>query len=751
MKNFFKISSLLSLSLFLSAERNANAQTTFNYTGSVQTWTVPCGVSSITIEATGAQGGDGGGAGAQITGTFNVSAGEQLDIMVGGEGFANNEGSGGGGSFVWIDANDTLLVAAGGGGGWYFNAGGGGSATRLPTPGSGPQGSSPGGSGGDGGSGGTCTFIYAAGGGGAGWLTNGGQGSSCGGYGGGYGGNTPISGGAGGAANFTGGCFQTTNGGYGGGGGCTCYAAGGGGGYNGGGGAVGFVSTGNGGGGGGSYNSGSNQTNTGGVNFGYGKVIITQNSVAPFTAATGNVVSNVTCNGANNGIASAIVTNSAPAFTTYSWAPVGGSQDTAYGLSNGTYTVTVTGYCGSATASVTITQPNILTVSGNVVNNVTCNGSNNGSARAIVGGGTMPYTYSWTGGGGTKDTASGLSNGIYKVTIVDFNGCSNSTTVTITQPNLLTADALFGANAACGISNGFATSAITGGTGPYTYSWTGGSTNTSISGLSGGTYMVNVTDSHGCGATSSVNITETPAVFAAASTIANNACNGGNQGTVLSNVAGGMPPFTYAWSGGGGNNFSAAGLTAGTYTVTVTDANGCTSTAASIVTQPTAIMVITDSTVDPGNCTGSAWVIVSGGVTPYTYSWDNGGTTYKVFGECRGTYCCTITDANRCEEIVCIRVRSLTGVENIEAGSGISVFPNPNNGEFTIRSSVDGGSSLVEIYNTLGEKVYTTTLTTTQGGDNTINISSQPNGIYFYRITGENGSLIGDGKIILQK
>ena len=257
---------------------------TFAYTGSLQSFIVPAGVTSIDVTANGAQGGGGGGLGASIKGTVAVTPGETISVLVGGTGgsYSNGNGGGGGGSFVWKNTGNVLLVAAGGGGGTSNNSnasvGGPGSATNTPTNSINGSGNTAGGSGGNGGSGGAGTLngesYPAGGGGGAGWLSNGGNGLFT--YGA-TGGLTPLNGGNGGtgfnpcgSVNIPGGF-----GGGGGAGGCS-GASGGGGGYNGGGGGNNWSgSTWGSGGGGGSFNLGSAQVNNAGVQSGNGQVILT--------------------------------------------------------------------------------------------------------------------------------------------------------------------------------------------------------------------------------------------------------------------------------------------------------------------------------------------------------------------------------------------------------------------------------------------------------------------------------------------
>lgn len=165
-------------------------------------------------------------------------------------------------------------------------------------------------------------------------------------------------------------------------------------------------------------------------------------------------------------------------------------------------------------------------------------------------------------------------------------------------------------------------------------------------------------------------------------------------------------------------------------------------------------LTIVDSIVpDSGTCTGVATVnVTSGGNAPYTYLWTSGGqTTATITGQCAGTYCCIITNENGCPQTECVTINSLTGINTISSNENkITIYPNPGNGIFTFQSSVVSGKCSVEVYNVLGEKVYDATLNQDQG-DNTVNLSNQPNGIYLYRVITDNRDLAGEGKLIIQK
>ena len=455
--------------------------------------------------------------------------------------------------------------------------------------------------------------------------------------------------------------------------------------------------------------------------------------------ATANVVSNAGCLGNNGSLSSTVSGGTSP--YTYLWTG-GKTNSTLTGLTVGTYTLGVKDANGcSATSSATITQAPVLSVAPNVVSNVLCFGGNSGSALANPSGGTLPYTYTWTGGGST-DSTTGLTNGSYIITVTDNGGCSATGSVTITQPTQLVISAASTANVSCnGGSNGVASSTPSGGTAPYTYLWTGGATNSSASGLSAGTYTVSVSDNNGCSATSTATIIQPATLNASAAITAGISCNGESNGTAMASATGGTPPYTYAWSGGG-SNAAKTGLSIGTYTVSITDINGCTGTATTTITQPSAMALVQGSkpTVS-GECLGVAWVSVSGGTPAYSYKWTGGATTDTIKSLCVGSYCCRVTDKNGCIDSVCVNV--VTGIQELSNASDIHIFPDPNNGNFTVTGVLYG--QIIEVYNYLGQLVNSTI-----AGDATIhfNISDKANGVYLIRIENKDGSVVTQQKMI---
>ena len=223
--------------------------------------------------------------------------------------------------------------------------------------------------------------------------------------------------------------------------------------------------------------------------------------------------------------------------------------------------------------------------------NISCNSGSNGSATVSATGGTAGYTYSWAPSGGIAATATGLSAGTYTVTVTDSNSCTATQIFTITEPAALVATAASQTNVSCNSgSNGSVTVNATGGTAGYTYSWApSGGTAATATGLSAGTYTLTVTDANSCTATQSFTITEPAALVATAASQTNVSCNAGSNGSATVNATGGTAGYTYAWAPSGGTAATATGLSAGTYTVTVTDVNSCTATQSFTITQPAAL------------------------------------------------------------------------------------------------------------------------------------------------------------------
>ncbi|MEM6722396.1 MAG: T9SS type B sorting domain-containing protein, partial [Bacteroidota bacterium] len=280
-----------------------------------------------------------------------------------------------------------------------------------------------------------------------------------------------------------------------------------------------------------------------------------------------------------------------------------------------------------------------------------CFGDADGDIDLTVSGGTLPYTYQWDNGAGTDEDPSGLTVGDYAVTVTDNNGCIVESSASITQPTELIASATGEALLCFGDADGTIDLTVSGGSQPYTYEWDNGAgTDEDPGDLIAGDYAVTVTDNNGCTIESSASITQ-PNELLAITVGETLLCFGANNGDIDLTVSGGSQPYTYQWNNGAGDNEDPSGLTAGDYTVTVTDNNGCSITSSASVLQPDLLTAI--AVGEELNCFGDAdgdiELTVSGGIEPYTYQWDNGaGTNEDPSGLSVGNYAVTILDNNGC-------------------------------------------------------------------------------------------------------
>jgi hypothetical protein len=350
--------------------------------------------------------------------------------------------------------------------------------------------------------------------------------------------------------------------------------------------------------------------------------------------------------------------------STYSWSmiPNGpgitGSTTTASTTVNvaGKYQVNVVTPSGcSYVIDTTISfypMPSLTTNS----TNCTCSGFTNGTATATVSGGNAPYTYSWSpapGSGQGTANATNLSPGTYTVTGTTTNGCATSGTVTITQPNALTAALVSSSNLTCNaVCTGAATVTASGGTGSYIYSWSpSGQTTAIVNSLCAGTYTCTVLDANNCPATQNVTITQPTSISANPSQVDESCYQGSNGGAMVS-ASGGTPGYTYLWSPSGGTGISINSVVAGTYSCTIKDASGCMVVQSFTITQPSTALAVAVAGVNAtcNGCDGSASASVTGGTLPYTYSWTGTAlATPTISALCPGIYSCSLTDAGGCQ------------------------------------------------------------------------------------------------------
>ena len=350
-------------------------------------------------------------------------------------------------------------------------------------------------------------------------------------------------------------------------------------------------------------------------------------------------------------------------------------------LGLGTTTITLTATDGSGnTATCTVNQTVISPFSASISAqiNVSCNGLSDGSLTASSTNGTSPYTYLWSNGG-TTATVSSLVAGTYTVTMTDDNGLTATSSSTITEPAVLVAATVVDSNTTCnGYSDGGATASATGGTAAYSYAWSNGATTASITGVVAGSYHVTITDANGCVSTSSVIITEPAALVAATVVDSNSSCNGFSDGGVSASATGGTGAYSYAWSNGA-TSASITGVVAGTFTVTLTDANGCTSEISVNLEDPSPLAA--EISTLAGGCDAPTRVAINnitGGNPPYEFSPDGAffnpipNLPFSFDGLAPGTYMIHVRDAGGCEVQQEVEIESSTALQ-LELGPDIEL------------------------------------------------------------------------------
>ena len=406
---------------------------------------------------------------------------------------------------------------------------------------------------------------------------------------------------------------------------------------------------------------------------------------------------NVSCSGLSDGSLSVTQSSGTP---NYQYSIDGGvswqNSSVFNGLSASNYTITVEDATPcQATVTATVTEPTPVSVSINNTVNTTCNGSSDGSLTAVGSGGTPNYQYSIDGVvfQSTGDF-TGLTAGSYTITVEDDNGCQSTVSGTVTEPTLLTGTINTTTDATCGLANGSFTVQGVDGTPGYQYSTDGGVTwqsSGTFPAIMPGNYLVNIEDANNCGTTLNVVINDLSGITASISSQSAVSCHGGNDGDVTVLASGSTAPYQYSIDGG--TIWQAAGffstLSAGNNTVISEDANGCQFPVTVLITEPTLLLsnvVTSNNTQCYNSCDGNVDISVSGGTSPYVFSWTGPNsfseTIEDVNGLCAGTYDLSVSDVN-----MCLTTLSVT----INEPSEVSIttnFVNSNCGQ------TDGGVSV---------------------------------------------------------
>jgi hypothetical protein len=500
----------------------------------------------------------------------------------------------------------------------------------------------------------------------------------------------------------------------------------------------------------------------------------------PTPLSTATAVTNVTCNGGSTGAATVTASGGTPGYS-YLWSTAA-TTSVITGQTAGVKTVTITDANGcTSTNTVTITQPASALTTATTVTNVFCNSGSTGSATITASGGTAGYTYLWSTAA-TTSVITGQTAGVKTVTVTDANGCTNTKSVTITQPSALTITAIPASTVIC--ANAITTITISASGGTMGYSGIGSFTTN----VANNSYTV--TDANGCSLTTTVNITVNPTPTIS---VNSGAICTGNSFTIIPNGA-----STYTIQGGSSVVTPTANAS---YTLTGTSAAGCIGNTATSNVTVNALPVVTvnSSTL----CSGQTNLLIANGAT--TYSWNTAATTNSIFitPTTNTTYVVTGTDANGCvksatstaivnpnptvtavssSSLLCVgqsatitpsgavnysitgnnftvspsttssytitgvdangctnstaftqSVSTCTGFENLELNDlQFTIYPNPSNGEFNITTTQDLD---IEVADVLGKIIFNKKI---NAGNYKFELNETANGIYFIKAT-QNG------------
>ncbi len=396
---------------------------------------------------------------------------------------------------------------------------------------------------------------------------------------------------------------------------------------------------------------------------------------------------NVTCNGAQDGIAAVSALGGTGAYA-YQWSN-GATQDSVPGLDTGWYQVTVTdGNSCSTTDSVLILEPDSLTTDF-VVTNVSCFGEASGTIQTSVTGGNEGYTYQWSNGA-SDDSLYALVSGTYTLTLSDAKSCTRVDSALVEQPDSLTIQITALSNLLChGDSTASFQASIAGGTSPYALTWNTGASVSTLNQMPAGTYTASVSDSNGCINQQSYLLTEPDPLLIGFDTILNPICHSESNGLVGASGNGGTLPYSFSWSNGVQQSLN-VGLDSGAYALTVTDGNGCASDTSIVLNHPPALSAafsITDVAC-AGDSSGSILTTTSNAQGSEDYLWSNGSVAANPGNIPADIYMVTITDSVGCELIESVIV-------NEPDSLGLEILANLNlcfgDSSGSLQASVAGG------------------------------------------------------------
>lgn len=480
------------------------------------------------------------------------------------------------------------------------------------------------------------------------------------------------------------------------------------------------------------------------------KAVVNASVSQPASALNGSITSqsNVTIYGGSDG---SVTISGAGGTAPYKYSIDGGafqSSGTFGSLSAGDHNITLKDASGCLkNLTVKITQPWIpLTAKILAQTNVPCSDGSGGSVTVEGWGGVLPYLYSFEGGEfQSSGTFGSLKAGTYTITVRDVALDLYNLTVTIAEPEALSVS-VSGEDIHCfGGNTGSVTVSVSGGTGPYNYSWNSIPVQTGqiATGLTAGTYTVVVTDAGGCTASNAVTISQPATDMSISISQVNVICSGGNTGSATATAEGGLAPYTYSW-----NTIpvqtkeTATDLSAGTYSVTVTDSHGCIKTGSVTITEAQPITI--NSTVTPTSCPdskdGSIILTISGGTAPFNVIWSDGFAGQNRSGLTPGSYTAVVTDHKNCGETITIDLEFTFSFNCLIIPQVIT----PNNDGFNdvwrIRNIDLYPAAEIRVFNRWGKMVFSTRNPSDDPWDGTIGGKIAPTDSYYYIIYLNDGS-----------
>lgn len=372
-----------------------------------------------------------------------------------------------------------------------------------------------------------------------------------------------------------------------------------------------------------------------------------------------------------------------------------------------------------------------------------CFGDATGALTATPTGGIAPYQYIWSNNA-TTASVTGLPAGTFSVSITDAAGCSTAISQTLIAPAAV-AITMTPTHPKCNDeANGAISTTTTGGTEPYQYLWSNNATTASISNLSAGTYLLSVTDAHGCKGTVSQTLTD-PDPITLSPFAENPKCNGESTGSITANADGGTEPYQYFWS----NNATTAsitGLPAGTYMLTLTDFNGCMSTTSQTLSDPLALQITQGSVVHPGQGqnNGSISTTTTGGTGSYTFIWFRNNTLYasgtgSLANLPAGNYRLEVTDANGCTAIFNYNLTETVGTQDPNEAFYAEVFPNPAKDEAVLAVAFPQPQTLrLSLSDAAGRILHSWTVDHVTEQHIPLDLKDLPGGMYQLRILAGN-------------